>query len=219
MAESSFLNIFQNLMPRETGFFDLFDRHAAVIVDGADALGDMLAGRISIREGCDAIARHEEAADVITRDTLLAVRRTFVTPFDRGDIKDLTTTLDDAIDQMQKTAKAITLFEVASFAPCMQQMGEVIVQSAGKTRAAVGMLRDMRRNASQLNALSEDVTHLEGRADELHEQGLKALFLEHRASDPMGYIVGAEVYDHLEKVMDRFEDVANRISGIVIEHL
>jgi uncharacterized protein Yka (UPF0111/DUF47 family) len=219
MAETSLLNIFHNLMPREMGFFDLFDRHAAAIVEGAAALGDMLEGKIAIQAGCEAIALHEEAADVITRDTLLAVRRTFVTPFDRGDIKDLTTSLDDAIDQMQKTAKAITLFEVQSFAPHMQQMGQIIVQSAGKTRTAVGLLRDMRRNSTQLNALAEEVTHLEERADGLHDQGLKALFREHRTSDPMGYIVGAEVYDHLEKVMDRFEDVANRISGIVIEHL
>lgn len=219
MAEPSFLNLFHNLMPREMGFFDLFDRHAATIVDGATALGDMLAGRIAIQAGCEAIARHEEAADVITRETYLAVRRTFVTPFDRGDIKDLTTSLDDAIDQMQKTAKAITLFEVETFAPQMQQMGEIIVQSAGKTRAAVSLLRDMRRNSAQLNALAEEVTHLEELADGLHDQGLKALFRDHRTSDPMGYIVGAEVYDHLEKVMDRFEDVANRISAIVIEHV
>src|SRR5581483_3910829 len=169
MSGPSILNIFHNLMPREMGFFDLFDRHAAVIVEGADALGDMLSGKVGVQAGCEAIARHEEAADVITRDTMLAVRRTFVTPFDRGDIKDLTTSLDDAIDQMQKTAKAITLFEVKSFAPCMLQMGEIIVQSAGKTQTAVQLLRDMRRNAGQLNALAEEVTQLEDRADGLHE--------------------------------------------------
>ena len=213
------LNLFQALMPRESGFFGFFDRHAATVVAGAAALKSMLAGETGVPEGCAAIVAHEEAADAITRETLLAVRRTFVTPFDRSDIKDLTTSLDDAIDQMQKTVKAITLFEVTSFEPSMVEMGEIIVDSANRTQQAVALLRDMRRNAASLNALAEEVTQLEDRADHIHEQGLKALFLKHRTADPMGYIVGAEVYDHLEKVMDRLEDVANRISGIVIEHL
>ena len=63
------------------------------------------------------------------------------------------------------------------------------------------------------------ITKIEEEADEINDAGLKALFLAHRASDPMGYIVGAEIYDHLEKVVDRFDDVANVMHGIVIEHV
>ena len=213
------LRWFQSLMPREAGFFDLFDRHAATLVQGAAALNQMLEGSIPVPEGCERIIRHEAEADDITREVLLAVRRTFVTPFDRSDIKDLITSLDDAIDQMQKTAKAVTLFEVERFEGPMREMGAVIVTSAERTLEAVALLRDMRRNTTRLHEVTEEVTHLEEQADNIHDTGLKALFRAHRTSDPMGYIVGVEIYDHLEKVMDRFEDVANRINGIVIEHM
>jgi predicted phosphate transport protein (TIGR00153 family) len=213
------LRWFQAMMPREAGFFDMFDRHAGTLVLGADALSRMLKGETPVAEGCASIVQHENEADAITREVLLAVRRTFVTPFDRSDIKDLITSLDDAIDQMQKTAKAVTLFEVDTFEEPMKQMGEIIVTSAQRTVEAVGLLRDMRRNTARLNAVTEEVTHLEEQADMMHDTGLKALFKAHRHDDPMAYIVGMEIYDHLEKVMDRFEDVANRISGIVIEHM
>ena len=213
------LRWFQAMMPREAGFFDMFDRHAATLVKGAGALSQLLRGEVAVAEGCAAIVRHETEADDITREVLLAVRRTFVTPFDRSDIKDLITSLDDAIDQMQKTAKAVTLFEVETFEEPMKQMGEIIITAAQRTVEAVALLRDMRRNTARLNGVTEEVTRLEEQADAMHDAGLKALFKAHRHDDPMAYIVGVEIYDHLEKVMDRFEDVANRISGIVIEHM
>ena len=160
----------------------------------------------------------EHKADAVTREVLLAVRRTFITPFDRGDIKDLITSMDDAIDQMQKTAKAIQLFEVSDFKPHMRQMGDVIVEAAKLVSDIVPLLRAMHDNASRINAKAEQLTRAEERADQLYDDGLKALYNKGKA-DPMAYIVGLEIYDHLEKVVDRLEDVANRVSGIVIEHV
>ena len=148
-----------------------------------------------------------------------AVRRSFITPFDRGDIKDLIGLLDDSIDQMQKTAKAITLFEVTSFELQMRQMADIILRCAELTEEAVGLLGDMRDNQARINTIAEEITRLEEQADELNDQGIKALYLRHKTGDAMAFIVGNEIYDHLEKVVDRFEDVANRISGIVIEQV
>jgi predicted phosphate transport protein (TIGR00153 family) len=214
------LSWFQALMPKEERFFDLFGQHAHTLVGGAEALNQLLQrGGDRVPECCKRIMEHEEQADEITRQTLLAVRRSFITPFDRSDIKELTTSLDDAIDQMQKTAKAITLFELREFDPDMRAIGALIVDTAKITVEAVELLRDMRRNATQLNLLTEKITHLEGQSDQLYDQGMHALFHGRGKSDPMAYIVGSEVFDHLEKVMDRFEDVANRISGVVIENL
>jgi predicted phosphate transport protein (TIGR00153 family) len=210
---------FNALMPREDRFFDLFNRHAATLVLGARALRELLDGGPDVQACCARIVQHEHEADDVAREGLLAVRRTFITPFDRGDIKELFTSLDDAIDQMQKTAKTITLFEVTDFQPKTREMGDVIVKAAGRTAEAVAMLSDMRRNASALNAIAEEVTQLEEQADTMCDEGMKALYLAHRGADPMGFIIGREVYSHLEKVMDRFEDVANRVSGILIEHL
>jgi uncharacterized protein len=212
------IRLFQAVMPKEARYFDLFDRHAATLVQGSRALRTVLDGGPGLNAAAAEVMKHEEAADEVAREVLLAVRRTFITPFDRSDIKGLTNSLDDAIDQMQKTAKTIQLFDVAEFAPKMREMGDIIVQSADQTVAAVAKLRDLNRNSAELNAYAERIVALEGQADALHDEGLKALF-QAGPTDAMGFIIGREIYSHLEKVMDRFEDVANRVSGILIEHL
>ena len=150
---------------------------------------------------------------------LLAVRRTFITPFDRSDIRDLISSMDDAIDQMHKTAKAIQLFEQRQFQPDMVRLGDVIVKTSELIGEAVPLLRSLRGNAARLNAIAEEVTQLEDQSDALYDAGISALYKGPARKDPMAYIVGAEIYDHLEKVVDRFEDVANQISSVLIEHL
>jgi uncharacterized protein Yka (UPF0111/DUF47 family) len=120
---------------------------------------------------------------------------------------------------MHQTAKATLLYEAHEFEPPMRRMGDIIVQAAELTRTAVPLLRTMGPNAAKLNAFSEEISKIEDEADSIYDQGLKALFIAHRHDDPMAYIVGAELYGHLEKVVDGFEDVANRVSGIVIEHI
>ena len=209
---------FQALLPREDSFFDQFVAHAQLLVKGAEALRDLLNGGEAVAAACATIARHEEAADEITRSVFLAVRRTFVTPFDRSDIRDLVTALDDAIDQMQKTAKSITLFGLSEFRPEMRELGDLAVQAAYLTLEATQLLQGMRRNADRLNAIAEAVTRIENRSDEVYDAGMKALFAASQ-DRPMNFIAGADVFDHLEKVIDRFEDVSNGISGILIEHL
>ena len=209
---------FHALLPREHGFFDQFTAHARLLVQGAEALRELLNGGPGMAEATAAIIRHEEQADEVARAVFLSIRRTFITPFDRSDIRDLTTALDDAIDQMQKTAKSISLFEVTEFQPEMREMGDLAIQAAYLTVEATELLRDMGRNAVRLNAIAEAVTRIENRSDEIYDAGMKLLFS--RSQDrPMDFIVGADILDHLEKVIDRFEDVSNGISGILIEHL
>jgi predicted phosphate transport protein (TIGR00153 family) len=215
------LGWFQALMPREDRFFDLFVRHATVIVAGAEALRDLLQGGDRIDYYCKQIFEHEAEADEITRQVLTAVRRTFITPFDRTDIQTLASSLDDTIDQMNKTAKNIVLFEVSRFEPQMQQMGDVIVQAAKLVLQAMPLLSSIGNNAGQLNKLTEEIIRVEEQADQLHDQGRKALFLANRQGkgDAMDFLVATELYDHLEKVVDRFEDVANEINAVVTDHL
>lgn len=213
------LRWFQALMPKEERFFDLFNRHAQTLVDGAEALEALLSGKAAVAEASRKVMDFENQADGIARDVLVMVRRSFITPFDRSDIKDLINTLDDSIDQMQKTVKAITLFEVQSFEPEMAAMGKSIVASARLAREAVSLLGSLRSNHARLNTITEEIIRLEDEADTLNDVGIKALFTRHRDGNAMNYIIGVEIFDHLEKVMDRFEDVANRISGIVIEQM
>lgn len=213
------LGWFQALMPKEERFFDLFARHSETLVAGAEALRGLLQGGESVPRYCEIIVAREHEADQITREVLLAVRRTFITPFDRSDIQDLIGSMDDAIDQMHQTAKLITLFEVRTFDAPMREMGDIIVDAAKLTVEAVPLLKRIGRGAGRLNTITEQITVLEGRADDIHDVGRKTLFQTHGRSDPMAFIVGDEIYGALEKVVDRFEDVANEISAIVVEHV
>ena len=213
------LRWFQALLPREERFFDLFARHSDAVAAGAKALREMI-------EGGDAVPRHyktvmdrEHDADNITREVLIAVRRTFITPFDRGGIKDLITSMDNTIDQMQKTAKTIMLFDQRSFTSQQREMADAIVLCAALVREAMPLLSSMNTNAGRLNEISEQISQIEGRTDELHDTGLQELYRANQPSNSMAFFVGVEIYDHLEKVVDRFDDAGNEISGIVIENV
>ena len=211
-------NLLQALMPKETRFFDLFTAHSRIVFAGAEELRRMLDGGEHVPRCCQAIVEHEAAADAITLDVLQS-RRTFITPFDRGDIKDLITAMDDAIDSMQQAAKAITLFDLREFEPHMQAMGDAVLQCAGLLQNAVPLLRNIAAEASQLAAICEQITDIEGRADDIHNEGLRKLLQLHRKDDPMAFITGQEIYNHLEAVVDRFDDVGNEIQSIVLEQV
>jgi predicted phosphate transport protein (TIGR00153 family) len=212
------LRWFHALLPREERFFDLFAKHSQTVVGGAEALRAMLDGGDSVPHHYRVVMDRENEADAVTRDVLIAVRRTFITPFDRGDIKDLITSMDNTIDQMQKTAKAVMLFNIRSFAPQMKEMGDAIVKCAVLVEEAIPLLRSISAEAGRISSLTEQITQLEGRADDLHDIGLKELY-ESSLANPMAFITGSEVYDHLEKVVDRFDDVANELHSVVIDHV
>jgi predicted phosphate transport protein (TIGR00153 family) len=213
------LGWFQAIMPKEDKFFDLFEKHSTLVVAGAVALRSLLKGGDHV-ENCRAeILARENEADEVARQVLVAVRRTFITPFDRSDIQRLIGSLDDAIDQMNKTAKIITLFEVKSFEPAMQEIGELSLEGSKLVAQAMPLLRNIGKNAGELNTLTEKIIRVEERSDELHDEGRKALFLANRDGNGMHFAIGTEIYDHLEKVVDRLEDVAKEINSLVVDHL
>jgi predicted phosphate transport protein (TIGR00153 family) len=213
------LRWFRAILPREDRFFELFYQHAQTLVAGAGALQGMLKGGADIQKYCQIVTRHESEADSITREVLTAVRRSFITPFDRVDIKNLITSMDDAIDQMEQTAKAVTLFEVQEFEQPMREIGVIIADCASLVVRALPLLQSIGQNVAAITLITEELTKLEGRVDDLHDIGLKELFLKHRHGNTMDFIVGVEIYDHLEKVADRFDDVANEINSIMIEQV
>jgi len=215
------LGWFKAIMPKEERFFALFVQHATIVVAGAEALGGLLKGGDGVERYCRIISDRENDADEITRQVLTAVRRTFITPFDRPDIQDLVSSLDDAIDQMNKTAKTIMLFEVRHFEPQMQRMGDTILQAARLVLEAMPLLASVGKNAGRLQAITEEIIRIEEQADQLHDQGRKALFLANR-NEPggvMNFMIGTELYDHLESVVDRLEDVSNEINALVVDQL
>jgi predicted phosphate transport protein (TIGR00153 family) len=213
------LRWFQALLPREERFFELFARHSEAVAAGAKALREMLDGGDAVPRHYKTVVDREHDADNVTREVLIAVRRTFITPFDRGGIKDLITSMDNTIDQMLKTAKTIMLFDQRTFTPQQKEMADAIVLSAGLMREAMPLLSSMNTNAGRLNEISEQISKIEGRTDELHDAGLQELYRANQPSNSMAFFIGVEIYDHLEKVVDRFDDAGNEISGIVIENV
>lgn len=209
---------FQKLLPKTGSFFEQFEAHAATLVTASDALSKLLKGGPDMPTHIKTVIDQEHAADDIIREVLVDVRRIFLTPFDRGAITALIGVMDDAIDEMQSTTIAIELYNVTNFDPEMNGMADLIVEAAGITSQAMPMLRNISSNSSKLHALTGKLVSLEGQADALHAQGVKKLFEGPGQKDPMHFVVYNEIYRHLEKVCDKFEDVANQIDGLVIDH-
>jgi len=209
---------FQALMPRQADFFRLFEAHAVTLVAGSQALARLLQGGPGMNDHIREIIERESEADEVIREVLHTVRRTFLTPFDRSAITSLIGSMDDAIDQMQQTAGAISLYEVTSFDQEMKDLTGIIVDAARIIAEALPLLRNIGANAGRLHELTERIVRMEGQADDIHAAGLKALFKAHGAGNTLHFIVAREIYQHLERVVDRFEDVANEIDGLVIDH-
>lgn len=209
---------FQRLLPQQGNFFELFERHAAALCAGADALARLLQGGPGRAEHIREIEEREHDADNVTRDVLHAVRRTFLTPFDRGAITSLIASMDDAIDEMQQTAGAVDLYDIVEFEPEMRDMAAIIVDAARLIAEALPLLRRIADNGVRLHELTERLVRMEGQADEIHAAGLKRLFKQSVGKDPLQFIARQEMFKRLERVVDRFEDVANEIDGLVIDH-
>ena len=212
------LGWFRKMLPHEDKFFDLFERHSRAVVAAAEALQQLLAGEEVTKNG-DEIVRLEKEADLITAEVMLAVRRSFITPFDRSDIQDLIQSMDDAIDMMHKTVKTVRRFEQTEFDPLMQEMGVAVVAAARLVAEAVPLLNKVGQNVHRLSEIAEEVVKVEERSDDLYERGLRDLYRRHAKGDALAYFVGSDLYNQLEKVVDRFEDVASEISGIVVENV
>jgi uncharacterized protein len=208
---------FQRLLPRTGDFFGMFEAHAATLVGAAKALDKLVDGGTAHKQHIGEIHRFEHQADDVIRDVLRTVRKTFLTPFDRGAITSLIGAMDDAIDEMLAAARAIDLYELSELRPEMKQIVDLISEAAAVTAQAVPLLRNVGANGVKLHELTGKVVGLEGDADEIHATGLKNVFQIAR-TDPLQFAVAREVFKNLERVMDAFEDVANEIDGIVIDH-
>jgi uncharacterized protein Yka (UPF0111/DUF47 family) len=211
------LGWFQRLLPQRGDFFGIFEAHAATLVAAARALKQLANNGVSTQDLLLTIQDREHDADELTRQMLTAVRKTFLTPFDRGAIKGLITAMDDAIDEMLAAARAIDLYQLRELRPEMKEIVDLISEAANITAEAIPLLRSVTKNDAKLHQLTGRLVGLEGDADDVHAAGLKRAF-ETAKNDPLQFAVAREVFKNLERVTDAFEDVANQIDGIVIDH-
>jgi len=208
---------FQRLLPQRGDFFAMFEAHSATLVEAAAALQQLASDGASPQEVLEKIRGHEHRADEIIRKVLTAVRKTFLTPFDRGAITSLIGAMDDAIDEMLAAARAIDLYGLRELRPEMKEIITLIAEAASVTAQAVPLLRNVSANGAKLHQLTGRLVSLEGEADEIHATGLRRAF-QSAKTDPLQFAVAREVFKNLERVTDEFEDVANQIDGIVIDH-
>lgn len=210
---------FQRLLPKSGDFFILFERHAASMVGAADALVHLTAVEGDRNAHLRTIRDQEHTADEVIRETLHEVRQTFLTPFDRGAITSLIGAMDDTIDEMNATASAIELFEVTTFDQQMKEIAVLVLDACRLISEALPLLRDVSRHGRRLHEITARIVQLEGQVDGLHDSGMHAVFNAQKAkSDPLGFMVKREIYKHLERIADAFEDVANEIDSLVVDH-
>ena len=210
---------FQRLLPKSGDFFVLFERHGATMIEAAQALVSLTAGEGDRSQLLRTIRDQEHAADEVIREVLHEVRHTFLTPFDRGAITALIGAMDDTIDEMNATASAIELLEVTCFDQQMQDIARLVLDACKLIAEALPLLRDVERQGRRLHELTARIVQLEGQVDGLHDAGMRAAFQAQKVkSDPLAFMVSREIYKHLERVADAFEDVANEIDSLVIDH-
>jgi predicted phosphate transport protein (TIGR00153 family) len=209
---------FQRLLPQRSDFFGMFEAHAETLVSASEALQRLAVDGVAPQQILESIQEDEHRADDIIRQVLTAVRSTFLTPFDRGSITSLIGSMDDAIDEMLAAARSIELYELHELRSEMKDIVRLISEAAAVTMEAIPLLRSVSRNGETLHGLTGRLVQLEGEADDLHAVGLKRAFREVAKADPLQFAVAREVFRNLERVTDAFEDVANQIDGIVVDH-
>lgn len=211
--------MFGKLMPREGEFFELFNAHATEIVKGGEALVSLMAALI---ESPDTAAKHaedidvfEHRADKITHDTVALIHTTFVTPFDRDEIHGLISGLDDILDLIQDVAECLNLYDIREVTEEAASLADLCLQCCQRVQAAVNLLHSM-DNGDAILEICRQIDGLESDADRVMRMAMSKLF--RNEPDVRQVIKLKAVYELLETVTDRCEDVANIIEGIVLEN-
>jgi predicted phosphate transport protein (TIGR00153 family) len=207
------------LMPRETRFFALFDRHAELIMQGGRANAELVrdyADQARRAELIQRIGDVERSADKVTYETVQLLHSTFITPFDRNDIHRLISGMDDILDLIQDSAESMNLFDIQTLPPEAPEMARLLQSCCEKVQAAVGLLSSM-DNAPRALALAQEIDVLESEADAVTRSGISRLFREEQ--DVRQLIKHKNVYEYLENAIDKCQDVANIIEAVVVENV
>lgn len=212
------MQLFSRLMPREVRFFDLFNQHAALVVQGGAAIADLLrnyddvAGRAARIEQ---IGEIEHAADRITRETVERLHKTFVTPFDRDDIHRLISRMDDVLDLIQDAAESLVLYDIHEVPPEASHLADLVKICCERVQSATVLLSSM-ENAQSILMVCQEIDGLESDADRVMRGAISKLFREN--GDVRQVIKLQAIYEILETATDKCQDVANVIEGVVLEN-
>ena len=214
------LNLFSRLMPAEVSFTPLFCEQAQYILRAAEELRQLIIEEIPAEQHVATIREIEMAADIVARKIFIGANRTFNAPIDREDILGLAHLLDDCVDVIEDTAKGVQRYAVRQFPAEMRAMADAVVEAAAVLQQVMPSLDSIAKDHETISALCEQVGQIEGRADESFDLGLTKLRAELREGkvDTIGYIDRKELYELIENVVDKCDDVANAIQSIIAKH-
>lgn len=212
------LSFIRSLMPHEERFVANFTAHADRLVAASGALIAMMQAPPEDRRArFDDVRTIESQADTIARETLVALHRAFITPFDRSDIHALITAQDDTVDLIEDVGRHSLLYKIDQFSPHMLELARLIEDGAKLLAEAIPLLSDVNRNVGRINILCEKIGHIEGEADEVLHRGLSELIAQR--PETITFMGRKEMYEMLEAVTDRCDDVADLIEGILLDHV
>ena len=212
---------FGKLLPREGNFFELFNQHADRIVEAARAFSQLVANYNDphLREQYNRdVDNAERAADRVTHEVNKLIHKTFITPIDRDQIHKLINTMDDVADLIQDSAETMALYDVRHMTDEITRLTDLSARCCDRVKEAVAMLGTLSQAASVEAALKscEEIDKIESDADRVMRSAMSKLFREE--PDVREVIKLKAIYELLETITDKCEDVANVIEGIVIEH-
>jgi len=203
------------LFPKTEDFFAYFNRSAANLVEATKYLETILGSGTVDDAGLKRMEEFEHAGDRITHDLMERLNRTFITPFDREDIHELVSRLDDVLDFAWSASEAIVLYKVKPVPDTLRDMSRVLAQLAVEIQRGVERLANMKR-PEMILAICIEINRLENESDRQLADAIAHLMRE--SSDPIAVIKWKEVFETVEMATDSCEDVANVIEGVVIEN-
>jgi predicted phosphate transport protein (TIGR00153 family) len=213
--------LFGKLLPREGNFFDLFNQHGGFIVEGARAFILLIQnyGDLTLREKyASEVDRAEKQADRITAEVNRLLHKTFITPIDREQIHGLINAMDDIVDLLQDASETMSLYDVQAMNDDILRLGDLSAKCCERVQHAISLLPKISQPEVAAAALKtcEEIDRLESDADRVMRAAMSRLFREE--NDVRELIKLKEIYEQLESISDRCEDVANLIEGVVLEN-
>lgn len=202
------------LFPKETDFFEIFDKVALNVSKAATLLVSLMEHFENIDEKAKEIYEVEQEGDMLTHDIMKKLNRTFITPIDREDLHSLASRLDDVLDLIWAAVDRLTLFKLKESTPEAIEMSKDILITTEAVHKAINKLKE--KKYAHVQEYCIEINRLENRVDRTFRDALGKLFDE--VKDPILIIKWKEIYEHLEDASDRCEDVANILESIVLKH-
>lgn len=206
------------LLPKNTRFFDQFDRAADYVAKSAEYFYGFLDKFEKADVHAAEIKRLEHAADDVTHETMEQLHNSFITPIERGDIRRLIKSLDDILDFVNAAANRIALYEIRSILPEALTLAKVLVDATKSVKAAVENIRQIHNTSKreEILRLCIEINKFENEGDHIFHRALARLFKS--GMDPLLVIQWKEIFEDIETATDRCEDVANILEGILLEN-